>query len=154
VGAVLVVGGDSPVSPFIHVVARSRGHRVVDVSGSEGALAELDRQAYDLLIVDLTGETLDEEALLRRLRSVRHRANTPTVVLSGPSLSKTALAEAELAVVDHLTEPIDMVAIGQAVDRAFSTDPRDLELRRRSLARSAEMHKLIVDLQEEAAQKD
>jgi DNA-binding response OmpR family regulator len=148
-----VVGGDTPVTPFIHVVARSRGHRVVDAADPGEALQELGRLAFDLVVLDLTDQALDEEAVLDRLRAVRHPANTPILVLSQTYDSSAILTEAKLGVIDHLIEPIDMVAIGEAFDRAFSTDPEVLERRRRQLA-SAEMRRLVVDLQEEAAQKD
>lgn len=156
-GTVLVVGGESPVSQLVHLALRERGHKVVDAAGVDEGLAELGQQAFDLLVFDLTAFALDEGGVLQRLRAVQHRARTPIMLLSrdydSRVASHVAVIEAELGVVDHLAEPLDLVAIGGAFDRVFGAVSEQLERRQGRQAYAAQVFRDVIELQHAAARR-
>ncbi|MEA2290412.1 MAG: hypothetical protein QOD55_2409, partial [Solirubrobacteraceae bacterium] len=80
---ILFVDDDPNVLEGLRDALRSRRRewRMVFVDGGESALAELERDAYDVVVSDMRMPVMDGAELLSRVR--RHQPHTVRIVLTG-----------------------------------------------------------------------
>lgn len=80
---ILVVDEEPVVRELVSEVLSQRGHEPVCASSEEEALAQLDRQEVDLVLMDLPLSRADAQDLLAHIRSERHLRHVPVLVLDG-----------------------------------------------------------------------
>ena len=114
---VLVVDDEPRVREIVVAYLERDGFRVTDVASVEAARAQLDALDPDLVILDVM---LPAESGLDLLADLRHRGDTPVILLTSRSEETDKILGLELGADDYVTKP-------------FS--PRELVARVRSVLR-------------------
>jgi len=100
--AVLVVEDESSIAQFVAASLSAAGMNPIAAGSSAQAQAEIERNAFHLLIVDLGLPDEDGVSLIRRVR--RDRA-TPIIVLSARTQEAEKIAALDAGADDYLTKP-------------------------------------------------
>ncbi|GAC1456111.1 MAG: hypothetical protein NVSMB8_02290 [Candidatus Limnocylindrales bacterium] len=110
---VLVVEDDDAIRSFIVEVLVGVGYRVVESPDGQHALARLDIDPPDVVVLDLQLPTVDGWAVLAALEE--HPRKPPVVVMSAGANAKQAAAQFGAA--GHLEKPFAVSALIAVVDR-------------------------------------
>ena len=121
---VLVVEDQPAVRDLVAEVLREAGHAVDAVERGEEALLRLEREPYDLLVVDLHLPGIGGMELLSAARAAQ--ADAQVVVLTGHGSVSSAVEAMRLGAFDYLNKPVDIDELALAAERAL----REAELRR------------------------
>ncbi len=122
---VLVVEDDPGNQRVIGLLLQKMGHRPTLVSDGKTALERLQREAYDVILLDLNMPEMDGREVLRRVRELEEanpeRLRTEVLVLT--AIADIGLRERLLAegADDYLTKPIDRPALAEALARVGDT---------------------------------
>lgn len=115
---ILVAEDEAPMREYIRRILESQGHEVTVVGDGAEALVKLSRQAYDLLLTDLSMPNMDGVELW--LRVARDWPALPVLMMSGYLAERQRVhgmgGETAQPV---LQKPFSMVDLSAAVDRAL-----------------------------------
>lgn len=105
---ILIVDGDALTLQVLqHYVGERLGHQSVGVrTGAEG-MTLLDRQDFDLLILDLDLSDCDSFELLTRVRALLHPMDLPVIGMAEASLN-TELKAFDAGINDFVAKPLEM----------------------------------------------
>jgi two-component system KDP operon response regulator KdpE len=127
---VLVVDDEPHLVRALALNLTSRGFDVTTASTAALALAQVRREAPDLLVLDLGLPDRDGLDVIRELHE--NGSTTPIVVLSARTTSQDKVTALDLGAVDYVTKPFDMnelIARLRAVIRRSSTEPSESHVR-------------------------
>jgi two-component system cell cycle response regulator len=93
------------------------GHRVIQARDGAEALASLERDQVDLLVLDLVMPNIDGFEVLARLKGTGRGATLPVVVVTGTDRSTTELQALRLGANVYLTKPVAAAALTEEVTR-------------------------------------
>jgi two-component system KDP operon response regulator KdpE len=96
------VDDELPILRSVTPLLRSRGYEVQSVVNGKSALAEVEANPPDLLIVDLGLPDIDGFEVCRR---VRERSSVPIIVLSARHSEKDKVAALDCGADDYVTKP-------------------------------------------------
>jgi len=99
---ILIVDDELPILRAVTPLLRSRGYEVRSVVTGKSALAEVEGDPPDLLIVDLGLPDIDGLEVCRR---VRERSSVPIIVLSARHSEKEKVGALDLGADDYVTKP-------------------------------------------------
>ena len=123
---VLVVDDDPEMRRITAVVLESKGYKVRAADDGEDALAKIEEQEPDLLVLDLLMPKMDGFEVCKRLKERRERGGKriPVLILSAvreeSSRRRYELeTEIELDVDDYITKPISPPILLQRVERVL-----------------------------------
>jgi len=102
---ILVADDEEGVRSFLAETLELGGHSVASAADGEDALAQLARQAFDLLITDLRMPRLDGMSLLRHART--RQPDLEVIVLTAHGSVATAVEAMRLGAFDYLQKPVD-----------------------------------------------
>jgi len=150
----LVVDDEEGIRYFLTETLQRAGHRVVNATNGEEALARLRDEAFDLIMLDLKlGGRVDG---MRVLESVRWRwPQTIVIILTAHGSLDSALTAIREGVDGYLLKPVEPGQVRQAVEDALE--------RRSRLAppgeegegpRAVECGPFVVDLEKHVATRD
>jgi CheY-like chemotaxis protein len=132
VARILVVDDEPDIRLFLQVNLELDRHDVVLAADGAGALAAIDQQLPDLVLLDVMMPEVDGWAVLERLKSSGERE-----VKEIPVLMLTALADDTdqarggiEGAVRYLTKPVTPDDLRTAVDEALHGDPEPIQRRR------------------------
>jgi CheY-like chemotaxis protein len=114
---VLVVEDDASIREMIALALESTGHDTVTASNGEDALAILERQGADVIVLDLRMPLMDGPEFARRYHERDGRA--PIIVLT--ATGSTAVARAVSGAVRVVEKPFDVDELLEAVEDAART---------------------------------
>ena len=101
---ILVIDDDSECSDLLRRALHKHGHEaVLAANGWEGLIA-LDKQAIDLVILDLMMPGMDGGTFLRILRNDKRRTGLPVIVLSAVTSGELYTRTLRLGVQDVLVK--------------------------------------------------
>ena len=122
-GATIVVAEDDADLRGVLTTSLTRnGHRVIPARDGAEALAAVEREPVDLIVLDLLMPNIDGFEVLARLKEIKGGAAIPVVVVSGTDRSSTELRALRLGANVFLTKPIEAAALAQQVTRLLTTD--------------------------------
>jgi DNA-binding NtrC family response regulator len=121
---VLVVEDQAAVRGLVVEVMRDEGHAVDAVESGEEALRRLERELYDVVLLDLALPGLGGMEVLAAGRSLQTDAQF--VMMTGHGSVASAVEALRLGAFDYLSKPVDVDELALVVERAF----RQTELRR------------------------
>ncbi len=87
---------------------RQAGHSVSECDHGEGALALLEKQAFDLVLSDIQMPVMDGHELLRRIKSSDRMKETEVVLYTGYGHVKSAVEAMRNGAADYLVKPVDV----------------------------------------------
>jgi two-component system KDP operon response regulator KdpE len=99
---ILLVDDEVSLQRAMVPLLRARGYDVVVAGNGREALDEFERRRPDLIILDLGLPDMDGSEVCRQ---VRHRAETPIVVLSARDAEKDKVAALDQGADDYVTKP-------------------------------------------------
>lgn len=112
---VLIVEDDPDIALMMSVTLRLAGNDVKIAPSGEEALAQLERQAPQVLILDLGLPGIGGREVLRRVRSDEALRALPVVVVSAHAGSPTIQDISALGCDRYLTKPFDPKELVKAV---------------------------------------
>jgi len=123
---VLVVDDDPDIRALASVALSQDGHVVSEASSGREALALIDSQAFDLLVLDLLMPGQGGLEVLRILRSGPATAALPVVVLTAMDDEANTRAGFELGATDYVTKPFTIPQLAARVRACLtrSASPR------------------------------
>jgi len=114
---VLVAEDDADLRGVLAAALTRNGHRVVPARDGAEALATIEREHVDLIVLDLVMPNIDGYEVLARLKSSDRDSRIPVVVVSGADRSASELRSLRLGANVYLTKPIEAAALTEEVTR-------------------------------------
>lgn len=97
----------------------TRGLKVVTATNGEKALAKIENETYDLIVLDLAMPGLDGIETLKRIKA--RQPDSEIIMLSGQGSIRTSIEAMKLGACDFLQKPVDinelMSKIGEAKEK-------------------------------------
>jgi CheY-like chemotaxis protein len=112
---ILVVDDDADIRILVHKALSRDGHVVSEASTGQEALASIDAQAPDLLVLDLEMPTQGGLEVLTLLRSRPATAALPVLVLTALDDEVNTRAGFDLGATDYLTKPFSIPQLAARV---------------------------------------
>ncbi|GBD43419.1 Signal transduction histidine-protein kinase BarA [bacterium HR40] len=114
----ILVADDNPVNlRLLSVMLGRLGHRVLEASDGQEALALFEREPVDLVLLDVQMPVLDGLATVARIRAHPDpaKAATPVVAVTANALAEDVVAYRRAGMDDCLAKPIDRLALGRVL---------------------------------------
>jgi two-component system nitrogen regulation response regulator NtrX len=124
---ILVVDDEAGVRASLAGILGDEGYAVHAVESGEKALAALDGQRFDLVLLDVWLPGADGLEILRRLRE--RDAEVPVVVISGHGTIETAVKAVRLGAQDFVEKPLALEKTLLAVRNALRRRRLEAEVR-------------------------
>jgi two-component system, OmpR family, KDP operon response regulator KdpE len=102
---VLVVEDERPLLRALQLALQANGYTVVVAPTASSALASLDEESVDVVVLDLGLPDLDGQDLIRRVRTTR---TIPILVLSARHASAQKVAALDAGADDYVTKPFGL----------------------------------------------
>jgi two-component system nitrogen regulation response regulator NtrX len=139
-GRVLVIDDDAAVRESLRMILEYEGYECVLAPTGQDGLAAVDREAPDLVFLDIKMPGMDGLEVLDRIRAGND--NLPVVMISGHGTVSTAVDATKRGAFDFIEKPLEseriLVTLRNAIDRSRLRDEN------RSLRRAAELRHEIV----------
>jgi PAS domain S-box-containing protein len=118
---VLVAEDDDDLRGVLTTSLTRSGHRVIAARDGAEALAAVEREQVDLVVLDLVMPNIDGLDVLARLKESRQGVTIPVVVVTGTDRAATELQALRLGANVYLTKPIEAAALAEQVTRLLAT---------------------------------
>jgi len=115
----LLVDDDADLRSDVGSFLGSRGYRVQSCGDGEEALAQADRRAFDVAIVDLSMPGMNGLEVLQKLKA--RGAECEVVMLTGEGTIETAVEAMKLGAREFLSKPISLHELDRLVRKAHET---------------------------------
>ncbi|HYE88260.1 MAG TPA: response regulator [Vicinamibacterales bacterium] len=117
---ILVAEDDADLRDVLTASLTRHGHRVIPARDGAEALAAIERDEVDLLVLDLVMPNIDGFEVLAKLKELHKGAAIPVVVVTGTDRSATELQALRLGANVYLTKPIAAAALTEEVTRLLT----------------------------------
>lgn len=104
-GSILIVDDDSESLALLSSILTEEGYRVRAADSGQLALASIESEAPDLILLDMRMPGMDGLELLQRLKAHRNTSDVPAMFISGSSGSESRIRGLQLGAVDFVTKP-------------------------------------------------
>ena len=118
--SILVAEDDSDLRGVLTTSLTRNGHRVIPVRDGAEALAAIEREQIDLLVLDLVMPNIDGFEVLARLKDISKGDTIPVIVVTGTDRSTTEMQALRLGANVYLTKPIEAAALTEEVTRLLT----------------------------------
>lgn len=136
---VLVVEDDAVSRQLLKRLLEVEGHVAETASGYFEAVELLDRQRYDLILLDLTLDDGDGLVLCRRIRA---RDQTPIMIITSRGASSDVVTGLELGADDYVVKPFNIEVLTARIRAQLR---RASETRRGEAADQIRIGRLVID---------
>jgi class 3 adenylate cyclase/CheY-like chemotaxis protein len=127
---ILVVDDDEENRELLARRLTREGHRVLAAAGGLPALALLQDEPVDLVLLDVMMPDLDGPAVLERLKQDPERRHIPVLMISALDETASVVRSIELGAEDYLPKPCDAVLLRARIDACLEKKRlRDQEAR-------------------------
>jgi len=117
---ILCVDDEPPQLEILRLILSSEGYEVVTAGSGRGALADLRRQSFDVVLTDLKMADLSGIALLEEI--MRLQPGTCVVLMTAHGTIDSAVEAMRKGAFDYLIKPLErevlLLAVSRAVERA------------------------------------
>ena len=123
---ILIVDDDAAMRDALSEVVRDSGHDVRTARSGDAALAVLDGEPVDAMLLDLRMPGIDGLEVLRRIRGRSQRP--PVTVLTAHATAANTIEAMRLGAFDHLTKPIsraDLIRVMRGMLAVEQSAPQD-----------------------------
>jgi PAS domain S-box-containing protein len=117
---ILVAEDDADLRDVLSASLTRTGHRVLQARDGAEALAAIERDQVDLLVLDLVMPNIDGFEVLARLKDTAKGLTIPVIVVTGTDRSTTELQALRLGANVYLTKPIEAAALTEEVTRLLT----------------------------------
>jgi DNA-binding NtrC family response regulator len=133
---ILIVDDDRAICEYMQTLLERDGYQVKTMSDPTGVIAELKKNDYHLVILDLMMPKRDGIEVLREIR--KQDKDIAVVIFTGYPNLDTAVASMKLDAVDYIKKPFN-------VDEFRAVIARVMRKKGLSLTPEEELHKVIGD---------
>jgi two-component system nitrogen regulation response regulator NtrX len=137
---ILVIDDETAIRDSLKMILDYEGYDVLTAPTGEDGIAQAEREAPDLVFLDVKMPGMDGLEVLQRLRHLVE--TTPVVVISGHGTVSTAVEATKLGAFDFIEKPLERDRVLVTVRNAV--DSRRLRTENRSFRRDAEKRYQIV----------
>jgi two-component system nitrogen regulation response regulator NtrX len=137
---ILVIDDEAAIRDSLKMILDYEGYEVLTAATGEDGIAQAEREAPDLVFLDVKMPGMDGLEVLQRLRHLVEV--TPIVVISGHGTVQTAVEATKLGAFDFIEKPLETERVLVTVRNAV--DSRRLRTENRSFRRDAEKRHHIV----------
>jgi two-component system nitrogen regulation response regulator NtrX len=137
---ILVVDDEAAIRDSLKMILEYEGYEVLTAATGEDGIAQAEREAPDLIFLDVKMPGMDGLEVLQRLRHLVEV--TPVVVLSGHGTVSTAVEATKLGAFDFIEKPLERERVLVTVRNAVDT--RRLRSENRSFRRDVEKRHQII----------
>jgi two-component system nitrogen regulation response regulator NtrX len=137
---ILVIDDEAAIRDSLKMILEYEGYEVLTAATGEDGIAQTEREAPDLVFLDVKMPGMDGIEVLQRLRHVVEV--TPVVVISGHGTVTTAVEATKLGAFDFIEKPLERERVLVTVRNAV--DSRRLRTENRSFKRDAEKRYQII----------
>jgi CheY-like chemotaxis protein len=113
--SILVADDESNIRLTVRTVLESDGYLVREASSGREALEAIERQAPDLLVLDLNMPGMDGMAVLEHLKSLAAAHKPRVIILTAYGSIATAVRATRLGAVDFLEKPVTPMELRQTI---------------------------------------
>lgn len=114
---ILLVDDEEELTENMARLLESRGYSVNAVNGGESAIKALDKEKYDVMVLDLKMPGMDGITTLKELKKLN--LLTQTLILTGHGAIETALEALKLGAYDYLTKPCEIDELVEKIEGAW-----------------------------------
>jgi PAS domain S-box-containing protein len=118
---ILVAEDDADLRGVLTTSLTRNGHHVIAVRDGAEALAAIERDQIDLLVLDLIMPNIDGFEVLARLKEIQKDTTLPVIVVSGTDRALSELRALRLGANVYLTKPIEAAALTEEVTRLLTS---------------------------------
>lgn len=115
---ILVVDDEDALRTVLSAELNSEGYEVGTAADGMEALDELQKGAYDLVLLDIRMPNMNGFEVLKVIKE-RH-AGTKVIMLTGFADLKNAIESKKLGAEDFVSKPYDLVDLLTTIDRVMS----------------------------------
>jgi DNA-binding NtrC family response regulator len=116
---ILVVDDESIVRELFEKFLSKQGYEVILASGSKEALGKVERDEYDLVIIDLKMPQMNGVEFLKEVK--RFRKDLIVIIVTGYATIEDAKDAITQGCFDYITKPFDIGEVSVVVKRALDT---------------------------------
>ncbi|MBT3193939.1 MAG: response regulator, partial [Verrucomicrobia bacterium] len=117
-GARVLVAEDNEINQEVACeILRNAGVVVTAVSDGEEAVAEVERESYDAVFMDIQMPVLDGFEATARIRANPHFKDLPIIAMTANAMASDREQALESGMNDHVAKPIDPVALLRTLGR-------------------------------------
>ena len=136
----MVVDDEAGVRSSLKGVLEDEGYSVATVSSAEEGLAHLEKDSFDLVILDVWLPRMDGVEALEKIRQKRH--DVATVMISGHGTIETAVKAIKLGAYDFVEKPLSLEKTVIVIKNALKH--RSLEQENRYLRERFESKHVLI----------
>lgn len=122
---ILLVDDEVVFTTNMSKLLTSRGYRVTAVNSGDAAIQELEKNDYDVVVLDLKMPGMDGITTLKEIKKLD--LFTQTLILTGHGSIDTALEAVKLGAYDYLTKPCEIDDLVEKIEGAWQK--KDLEVK-------------------------
>ncbi len=122
---ILLVDDEEIFARNISRLLTNRGYAVKAVNSGDAAIRELEKENFDVMVLDLKMPGLDGIATLTELRKLG--LGIETLVLTGHGSIDSALEAMKLGASDYLTKPVDIHELVRQIDTIWDNKQEALK---------------------------
>jgi PAS domain S-box-containing protein len=117
---ILVAEDDADLRGVLTTSLMRNGHHVVPARDGAEALAAIERDHIDLLVLDLVMPNIDGFGVLARLKELPNGEHIPVIVVTGADRSTTELEALRLGANVYLSKPVEAAALTEQVTKLLT----------------------------------
>lgn len=117
---ILIVDDEANIRLMMRTALRTDGYEVIEAADGRAALAAIEQQSPDLVVLDLSMPVLDGMGVLKELRMLNLERTPRVVVLTAFGSIPVAVKATRLGAVDFLEKPISLEELRTAVEAAMA----------------------------------
>ena len=118
-GRLLVVDDNEMNRDLLSRRLQRRGYSVETADGGAAALEAVEREPFDLILLDIMMPDIDGMEVLRRLRKTHSQTDLPIIMATAKHDSSDIVAALKLGANDYVTKPLDFPVVWARVANAL-----------------------------------
>ncbi len=129
IASVLLVDDETDFLELLSERLRNRGMIVTAVTCGEEALGRIDRQDFDIVVIDLSMPGMDGIETIKKIKT--RRPQIETIILTGHATLKSGIEAMKSGAEDFLEKPVDIELLMHKIHEAHYKKVREIEKKSR-----------------------
>jgi DNA-binding response OmpR family regulator len=123
---ILVVDDDPELQDLVGFALKREGYEVTQAGDAFEGLEAIERQSFDLALLDVMMPKMDGLMMLSRLREQNN--DLPVIIMTALTTPETAINALREQACDFLVKPFDLDQLTAAIEAAFKLSPREIHI--------------------------
>jgi CheY-like chemotaxis protein len=138
-GDLLVVDDNEMNRDMLSRRLSRRGHTVVTAENGEDALACIEQQSFDVILLDVMMPGMSGIDVLRHIRQFHSMSELPVVMVTAKGDSDDVVSALKLGANDYMTKPLDFPVVLERIQIQLETCRRHKTLKKHAQALEAQI---------------